>query len=694
MTRARAFDLVAFSAYLVVAGVLGRMSVLEDSALALMWPAAGVVAAWFAVDGWSRWLAVDIALVLAISWAMNDLTGAGTVLAVGLALATVVQGLIFGALITRWCPTWWGFGTEPPPGVEALRDFGFLVVAAFLATLAAALLGPASVLSVTDTDWTAVGSWVLRNGTAIIAIFPLSLFARHAARSRDPSEVPDAVGPLRARGRLELAALILVTGAASWFVFVVDEALPVPFLLIGICVWAGTRFSPGVADVHALLLSGWVALATVLGEGPFAEIADPYTRAIVVQAFIAVIVVLTLALSVGRRESLLLSQRLATSEKAATDQAAMMRTILDTMADGVSVVDARGAVVLRNPASEQFFGASHLDDSGAVDLDAYGLSHPDGSPLTVEENPMVIALGGGSVDKVELVARSPFRGEEQMLEVTARSLPETNPPAVVIVFHDVTADRRERDELASFAGVVAHDLLNPLTIIDGWSEALREEERSPTGMDSATRAQHLDRIQRAALRMQHLISDLLAYTTARDKTLHPVRVDLDGLVREVARSRAEASRVADGSEPIIRVCGELPPVLAEPVLVRQVIDNLVGNAVKYVAPGVRPEVHIQAGRITAPDGATQVRLEVVDNGIGIPDGQHARVFDTFHRAHKEGYRGTGLGLSIVKRVVERHGGSVAARDRDGGGGTAMSVSFPAATLNVGPTEPAPSTQEH
>ena len=71
-----------------------------------------------------------------------------------------------------------------------------------------------------------------------------------------------------------------------------------------------------------------------------------------------------------------------------------------------------------------------------------------------------------------------------MLEVTARPLPDTDPPLVVVVFHDVTAERRERDELASFAGVVAHDLLNPLTVIDGWSEALLEEARAGTPVDS------------------------------------------------------------------------------------------------------------------------------------------------------------------------------------------------------------------
>ena len=76
-----------------------------------------------------------------------------------------------------------------------------------------------------------------------------------------------------------------------------------------------------------------------------------------------------------------------------------------------------------------------------------------------------------------------------------------------------------------------------------------------------------------------------------------------------------------------------------------------------------------------------VLIEVADNGIGIPQDQHARVFDTFHRVHREGYRGTGLGLSIVKRIAERHGGTASAAANQASGGTTMSVTFPAADLD-------------
>ncbi|GAA1166163.1 ATP-binding protein [Nocardioides aquiterrae] len=678
MSWARLYDLLGFAASFVLAAVLGRQAMLDGSGLALVWPAAGVAAAWLAANGWSRWTWLDAVVLFALSAAVNTLTGASPGLAFGLAFATVLQTLVFGLLIMRWCPGWWGFGTEPPPGVERVRDLGYLAAAALLAAVASAVVGPAAVLSVADTSWKEVVSWVLRNGTGVLAVFPLALTARHLTRASDPQRGPAPVGPTRGRGPVELAALALASAVTAWLVFFVNSSLPIPFLVLAVSAWTGARFSPFVAVVHAILLSGAATVATVLGMGPFTLIEDPATRALVLQAYVAVVVVLTLALSAGRSEVLTLNDRLA-------EQAAMVRTIVDTMADGVSVIDARGRLVLRNPAAQALVGDPRRDAGGRVDVDAYGLRHVDGRPLAPEENPVALALSGRTIEKEDLVVRNALVPGGRMLEVTARPLPGTDPPLVVVVFHDVTAERRERDELASFAGVVAHDLLNPLTVIDGWSDALLEEARAGTPVDAETQMHRLDRIQRAAQRMQHLISDLLAYTTARDRDINPVRVELDPLVGDIARARVESSRVRGLPEPVISVDPDLPAVLAEPVLLRQVVDNLIGNSIKYVAPGARPEISVRARRAHSAVGP-MVELDVSDNGIGIPAGQHDQVFDSFHRAHHDGYRGTGLGLSIVKRIVERHGGIARARDNHDGG-TTMTVSFPAARLVDGPIEP-------
>jgi signal transduction histidine kinase len=166
--------------------------------------------------------------------------------------------------------------------------------------------------------------------------------------------------------------------------------------------------------------------------------------------------------------------------------------------------------------------------------------------------------------------------------------------------------------------------------------------------------------------MQRLINDLLAYTTARDTALHRTDVDLRTLVDEVVTTRAAdpAHRAhGDRRKPDIYV-GALPTVKGDPVLLRQLIDNLLGNALKYTPPGQPVRVTITA----QPDRDGYTAVEVADRGIGIPEGQHTAIFERFHRAHPgTAYPGTGLGLAICQRIIERHGGVIAAIDNPGGG---------------------------
>ena len=113
-------------------------------------------------------------------------------------------------------------------------------------------------------------------------------------------------------------------------------------------------------------------------------------------------------------------------------------------------------------------------------------------------------------------------------------------------------------------------------------------------------------------------------------------------------------------------------VLADPVLVRQLMTNVLGNAVKYVAPGTSP--HVQ---ITSRETGGMLEVRVSDNGIGIPADARGRVFDSFFRAAGEGYAGTGLGLAICARAVERHGGRISVRPGPHGVGTTLIFTLPA-----------------
>jgi signal transduction histidine kinase len=216
--------------------------------------------------------------------------------------------------------------------------------------------------------------------------------------------------------------------------------------------------------------------------------------------------------------------------------------------------------------------------------------------------------------------------------------------------------RRRETELVGFAGIVAHDLRSPLARITGYADFLREEA---AGRLDPLHREFLEKLYRGAQRMQTLIDDLLDYATAENRTLNTTTVDLKALADDIAQERLSGAQQSD----TLIVVDPLPAVPGDATLLRQVLDNLIGNAVKYTADGHQAYVRVSSRR-----EGDAVRIDVADRGIGLPEDQRDAVFAAFSRAAgSEGYPGTGLGLAIVHRIVERHGGRVGVEDNPGGG---------------------------
>lgn len=214
-----------------------------------------------------------------------------------------------------------------------------------------------------------------------------------------------------------------------------------------------------------------------------------------------------------------------------------------------------------------------------------------------------------------------------------------------------------RRELDGFAYTVAHDLRSPLRAMTGFSEALLEEYSAT--LDSTGR-DYAHRILDSARRMDALIQDLLAYSrlsrgeiVLQPVPLGPVMRDILSLMAPELRERRACVKV---EEP-------LPSVSAHPVLLTQILTNLVSNAIKFIGAGVDPEV-----RIRAESTGDLVRLWVEDNGIGIAPEHHERIFRVFERLHlQERYPGTGIGLAIVRRAAERLRGQTGVESEPGKG---------------------------
>jgi signal transduction histidine kinase len=345
-------------------------------------------------------------------------------------------------------------------------------------------------------------------------------------------------------------------------------------------------------------------------------------------------------------------------------QAGLLTAVLTSIGDGVGVVDEHGRFLVHNPAAQDLLGVGSDSDDPDAWQGHYGLFRPDGrTPYPVDDLPLMRALRGESSDGVEILVRNAARPDGVLLSVDGRPLdPSAGLRGAVAVFHDITEIRRYETDLAVFAGVVAHDLKAPLTLVRAHAEAATEHLAAAPGHPEVTEGRDaLFRVIRSVDRMATLIDTLLAYSTARDAPLRTHAVDLDALVAEVVQDRVAHLPPAD--RPSVHL-GPLPPVRADPAMLRHLLDNLIGNALKYVRPGTVARIDVTGDQ---PEPGW-IRLEVADRGIGIPDRDKPDVFERFHRAHAgAGYTGTGLGLAICKRIVERHGGRIGVADNPGGG---------------------------
>ncbi|MCO8274120.1 ATP-binding protein [Actinoplanes sp. TRM 88003] len=664
---------LAFSLAFLVATYAGRLTVMDATNLSLVWPAAGVSAVWFLVQYRSRRRSWDVAALCVITTAVNMATGASLALAAWFVLANVVQAGLFAYLVRRWLAH---LVDEP---LSRTQELWRLMAAALVSTGGGALIGPTGVWAVTGVySWPATAVWMTRNTVSILVLAAVWFTWRHAWRgawARWAGATPQR--------RLEYTAVVVLSIAAYTAVFGINHHLPLAFTLISLTVWAGSRLNTAFVVLHGLVLGAVAVLCTLQGSGAFAYVGSNPARALVAQSFVGMIAVVGLALALGRDERVALVAQLRAEQNATTDQAKLMTAIVNSMVEGLTVVDEQGRLLLRNSAVRRLLGGvvSPTDHMGKPDF--YGLFRPDGTPVAPDEMPHRRAFAGTDVRGMDILVRNPGVPQGRLLSVSSAAVPgsQNGVRCAVTVFHDVTAERRHRDELAAFAGVVAHDLLNPLATVEGWTSWLLDALDEPGAPDDPQARDGLGRISRASRRMRGMIDDLLAYTTARDAALAPTQVDLGELANDIAIARMDQAQSAGTPVPAFDI-GELRPVYADPVLVRQLLENLVSNAIKYTAAGVAPRLRI---RTELADHLVTVTVD--DNGIGIPEGQEDSIFESFHRAHRSaGYTGTGLGLGICKRIVERHGGTISAAAGPDGHGSRFTFTLPADATVVPPPE--------
>ena len=346
-----------------------------------------------------------------------------------------------------------------------------------------------------------------------------------------------------------------------------------------------------------------------------------------------------------------------------------LAAVVDGATDVILQVDESRRVVRLNPAGERALGISTAEAAGRSCADVLGCAAAGGHSEDACPLQEVIA-SGAPIGYRETAIRSSGGASVRVAGgySRARSAPGGAVRATAIL-RDISAVRALEELREGFVATVSHELRTPLALVRGYAETLLHFDLEPT-----QQREYVDRIHQLTSRLGSLVDQILDIT----------HLDADPLILErrpiafpalVARLRGDLALSGDDARLVSDVPDELPFVDVDAGRIGRVLENLVGNALKYSPPG-SPVV------VAASLDGDWLAATVDDEGVGIPEAERDLVLEPFHRAwnvRESRIPGTGLGLSICRRLVEAHGGRLSVGDRPAGQpGTRVTFTIPIA----------------
>jgi signal transduction histidine kinase len=353
------------------------------------------------------------------------------------------------------------------------------------------------------------------------------------------------------------------------------------------------------------------------------------------------------------------------AQRRAEEEHEHLRTILDLIPIGVFITDRDGNTVIYNKALDAIWGNAPHPSSVAEYRQYIGWYADTGVRLKADEWPAARAVqkGESSTMVVDIQRFDGTRGSMVASGVPLRDT-EGKITGSAVAAQDVTELRnaekelaRSNDDLQQFAYLASHDLQEPLRMVTNYLELL---ERRYDGKLDKEATEYIDFAVEGAQRMRALIDDLLAYSRVETTPRPFSPVDMKAVV-EVALK--QLSTLVDESGAQIDVA-DLPTIMADDWQMTQVMQNLIGNAIKFHG-AERPRIAISCAQ-----NAREWTFAVRDNGIGLNMAYSDKLFHMFHRLHtREQYPGTGVGLALARKMVERHGGRIWVESEEGKGST-------------------------
>ncbi len=366
---------------------------------------------------------------------------------------------------------------------------------------------------------------------------------------------------------------------------------------------------------------------------------------------------------------------LVSSQRELEEQKVMLRSVLDSVTEGLVAADERGKFLLWNPAAEKIVGLSPAGQSLEDWMAHYSAYLPDTvTPFPKEKNPLLRAVGG-EASSAEIFVRHP--GLDRGAWIESNGAPLRDRAGVVrggvIALRDITQRKTDEmeirglnedlekriaqrtaqletanQELESFSYSVSHHLRAPLRHVSGFCRILVKDFGSELMPEARA---HLQRIEGATIRMGLLVDGLLGYARLGRQSLRLRLTDLNALVAQMILM---VEPEHEGREVEWRV-GHLPKVECDPILIGQVWQNLLSNALKYSRGRTKAVIEIDS----IQQRGAPVVIRVRDNGAGFDMNYAQKLFGVFQRLHTDSeFEGTGIGLATVQRIVQKHGGRV------------------------------------
>lgn len=478
-----------------------------------------------------------------------------------------------------------------------------------------------------------------------------------------------------------LAIYYVVDCYAIWLLYVnhVDVNYVIGLMLVVTAISVAIRTPRYLLAFHALTLS-LTGLAIVLTPQP------RFSGWVLFGSLVSLTVISYIVFSTRYRAQqglLRRTQEIELAEKALRASEARFRELAELLPETVFEIDVQGRFTFVNRSGFETSGYTPEDIVGG--LNALTLFVPEDRER-VEEN-IRKKLTGQEPGYTEYTA---LRKDGSTFPVLVRSSPivrDGNPAGLRGFVIDITERKRSEEELArraeelarsnaelvQFANVASHDLQEPLRKVQAFGDRLK------TGYGDALGDQgrdYIERMQNAARRMQTLLADLLTYSRVSTRAQPFTRVDLRATVRSALSDFAAGIAETNGHVEV----GDLPAIDADPVQMRQLMRNLIDNALRYHRDDVAPYVKI-TGRLVgdgeAPHSEPVCEIVVEDNGIGFEQHYAERIFGMFQRLHgRDRYEGNGVGLAVCRRIVERHRGTITASSAPKRGST-FTVTLPA-----------------